>query len=432
MYDFFVGLTLFGGFILSFGLVSLFVKEQLYISETLVATLFGIICGPKGFDLIQIPEVHKFMFQFSRIVISLQVVAVGVAIPKSYIRREWKSLFMLLGPLMLLTWAISSLIIYYIIGLDLYSSMIIGACVTPTDPVLASTVLKGKFANRYIPTHLRNLIAIESAANDGLGFPLLTYSIIFLICGERKLDAWKKWILETWLREIIFAVFIGAVIGYIARILLKISMENGLIDKESFLVYIIALAILVTGLTSLLHSDDILAAFVCGIFFSWDKSFLADTKNSQILEVLDLLFNLSFFIIFGSMIPWNEFDVRYIAIAGLIILLRRPPCIMAFRNCIPQLFDRRESFFAGWFGPIGVGAIFFAYHAENELKNYNFSINKILIPLVHFIVLSSVVVHGVTAPIIHFHLNFRKKRRIQVKRLDITESEYTEADNIEL
>jgi NhaP-type Na+/H+ or K+/H+ antiporter len=187
----------------------------------------------------------------------------------------------------------------------------------------------------------------------------------------------------------------------------------------------IALAVFVTGVTALLKSDDILACFICGIVFSWDKSFLKDVKNSRLLEVFDLLFNHAFFVFFGVTIPWNEFKSNYFLVTALVIILRRLPEFLIFKRFIPQLFSNREAFFAGWFGPMGVGAVFFAYHAIITLEHHNYSelINTILIPLVYCIVLGSIVVHGITAPIIHVHLRRGKKTDVVE---EFTESEYTE------
>ncbi|KAK1351221.1 Na+/H+ antiporter [Hamiltosporidium tvaerminnensis] len=421
MHGFILACSLVSAFILLFGLVSLFVKEKLYLSETLLATAIGIFYGPSVLNKINIaPSLSDdFMFQFSRLVISLQVVAVGIAVPKSYIRKEWKSLFVLLFPLMVLTWLISSGIICLVTKLSFLKSLVIGACVTPTDPVLASTVLKGKFANRYIPVHLRNLLTVESGANDGLGFPLLTLPI-YLLTHSSVFEALKKWTYHTWVYEIFLAIAIGVFFGYFGRILLKASKARNLIDKESFLVFIIALAVTVTGFTALIDSDDIVAAFICGMVFSWDKSFLKDVKDSHLLDVIDLLINLSYFVLFGSILPFTDFKAEYWWCAFLIILFRRLPLFFIFRKFVPELRCNREAFFAGWYGPMGVGAIFFAYFAKQKLPDF-----LDLVPLVQCVVLSSVIMHGSTAPIIHVHL---RKNKSNVQYVDM-ESNITEFES---
>lgn len=66
-------------------LVSLFVKEKLYIGEATVATLCGIIFGPYGaglFDPGTWGNVDQITLECSRVVLVVQCFAVGVELPK--------------------------------------------------------------------------------------------------------------------------------------------------------------------------------------------------------------------------------------------------------------------------------------------------------------------------------------------------------------
>lgn len=51
-----LNMVLLGGFVVFFGLISLFVKERLYLSEALCATLVGIAFGPKGFGFLDMSK----------------------------------------------------------------------------------------------------------------------------------------------------------------------------------------------------------------------------------------------------------------------------------------------------------------------------------------------------------------------------------------
>ncbi|KAH9386831.1 sodium/hydrogen antiporter [Nematocida major] len=425
--------TVLGGFILSFGLLSLFIKEKLYIAETTVATLYGIICRyvleQKGdTELLENLQNPQFLFHFSHIVLSLQLVAVGVTVPRIFIKKNWRPLAVLLLPVMLIMYAFSSIIVKYALDLEWLPAMIIGACITPTDPVLASAVIKGKFANKYIPSRLRYLLAVESGANDGLGFPLLVLPILLMKSAKRSDQiayTAKKWIFETWGFEILFAIVLGAGIGAAARILLKYSVKKMLIDKESFLAYSLALAILVTGVTAFIQSDDLLAVFASGLVFSWDEEMVRDMKNSHVMEVVDLIFNQSFFIVLGLILPLDAFSLRMMAGAVLILLFRRVPALLLMKKfgLFPGL-STREILFAGWFGPIGVGAIFFAHHAAHELDGTAHA--ETILKTVQGIVFSSILVHGTTAPIIHMHL--RRKHRKTRKTLESMYESDTEVE----
>lgn len=107
--------------------------------------------------------------------IALAVFAVGVELPRAYVWRHRKSLGMLLGPNMLIGWLLSAGFMYALVpALDFLSALVIAAGVTPTDPILASSVVgKGKFAQDHVPSHIRHILQAESGCNDGAAFPFL-------------------------------------------------------------------------------------------------------------------------------------------------------------------------------------------------------------------------------------------------------------------
>lgn len=292
----------------------------------------------------------------------------------------------------------------------------IGACLAPTDPILANGVIKGKFANRYIPSHLRNLLAVESGANDGLGFPFLMLPIFMSIHQGAVGGALLDWLLQTLLYEIGLSILIGLVLGFGARLLLEKSEKYKLIDKESFLVYAIALAMAISGLVALISSDDLLSVFIAGNVFSYDDKFHQATKDAHFQEVLDQLFNITFFVYLGTIIPWGQFLAlglgRLFLSAALILLFRRLPFIMAARRLIPQIRSNKEAFFVGWFGPMGVGGIFFSMLCrQNEALSDTVRAN--VFTVVTFIVLASIVIHGITVPFTHISLKTKARRKLK-------------------
>lgn len=71
---------------------------------------------------------------------------------------------------MTIMWIVSSLIVWAMVPhLSVLHALAIGACVTPTDPVLSNSIVKGKFADKNVPKDLQKIIVAESGANDGLG-----------------------------------------------------------------------------------------------------------------------------------------------------------------------------------------------------------------------------------------------------------------------
>ncbi|TAQ89625.1 hypothetical protein B7494_g2054 [Chlorociboria aeruginascens] len=411
-----------GGFTSLFMLCSSFIKERLYIGEATVATICGVIFGPHAANLIN-PltwgNTDQITLEFSRIVLVVQCFAVGVELPKYYMEKHWRSVVFLLIPVMTFGWLITSLFVWWMIpNLNWLSSLCVAACVTATDPVLASSVVgKGKFAKR-VPKHLRDVLSAESGCNDGMAFPFI-YLALYLI--EYSLAAGQTtfhWIVITILYECVFGAIYGFCIGYIGRHGIKWAEKHDLVDRESFLVFYFVLALFCAGSGSIIGVDDLLVGFSAGVGFSNDGWFTQKTEESHVSNVIDLLLNLAYFVYLGTVIPWEQYNNaaiyltpwRLVVLAIFVILFRRIPIMLALKPLIPDIKTWREALFAGHFGPIGVGAIFVAILARAALETggatplatipegESFDGNALLIaviwPITTFLVISSILVHG--------------------------------------
>ncbi|KAJ4174892.1 Na+/H+ antiporter [Fusarium falciforme] len=409
-----------GGFTSLFMLCSSVIKERMYIGEATVATLCGVIFGPHAANLINPKEwgsVDIVTVEFSRIVLVVQCFAVGVELPKFYMERHWRSVVLLLIPVMTFGWLIVSLVIWWMIPeLDWLDGLVVAACVTATDPVLASSVVgKGKFAKR-VPKHLRDLLSAESGCNDGMAFPFIYLSLYLIQFKRDAQDVSFHFVVYVILYECIFGAIYGFVIGYIARHGIKYAEEHDLIDRESFLVFYFVVALFCAGSGSILGMDDLLVGFAAGVGFSNDGWFGEKTEESHVSNVIDLLLNLTYFVYLGTIIPWEEFNNgvfgvkawRLVVIAIFVLFFRRIPIMLALKPFIPDVKTWREALFAGHFGPIGVGAIFVAILARAELEHEepvplselppenspHYHLIYLVWPIVTFLVVTSILVHG--------------------------------------
>ena len=409
-----------GGFTSLFMLVSLFVKQRLYIGEATVATICGVIFGPHAANLLNPLTWGNFdqiTLECSRIVLVVQCFAVGVELPKSYMERHWRSVVFLLVPVMAYGWLVTSLFIWWMIKpLSWLESLCCAACVTATDPVLASSVVgKGKFAKR-VPKHLRDLLSAESGCNDGMAFPFIYLALYLIRYRPHTGEVIYHWAVFTILYECILGAIYGVLLGYAGRHAIKWAERHDMVDRESFLVFYFVLALFCAGSGSILGLDDLLVGFCAGVGFSNDGWFQEQTEESHVSNVIDLLLNLTYFVYFGAIIPWGQYNApelgitpsRLVVIAVLVVLFRRIPIMVALKPIIPDIKTWREALFAGHFGPIGVGAIFVAILARAELESggttplaslpssgtENYLIVQVIWPITTFLVISSILVHG--------------------------------------
>jgi NhaP-type Na+/H+ or K+/H+ antiporter len=399
----FILYTLWGGFIMLFGLISLFIKNKLFMSESFVATLYGIIIGPAGLNLLSSSyneTYNETLMEVSRLVVAAECLAAGMTTPGNYVFRERKSLGFVLGPIMIAMWITSSVGIYWIFGLGWYLSLLIGAIVTPTDPVLASSVVRGKFAEMHVPLQIRLLLTAESASNDGLALPFLYFSNYLF--QETRSPGMLFWILESLLYQVGVAVALGIVVGWAARKLVKYSHFRGLVDNESMVTFGFAFTFFVVGTCNIIGADDVLACYVAGVTLTWDLWLNRQLQNSHFQESLDSLVNLTYFIIVGTAIPWkmigNVFTQwHHYLIIIWILVLRRMPFILAAKSYIPVIKSWKGAFFLGWFGPMGASSLFYMFYSVVKFKVDP----EPIISIVFVIVLSSIVVHCGSVSLFH-------------------------------
>ena len=409
-----------GGFTSLFMLCSSFIKERMYIGEATVATLCGVIFGPHAANLIDPNSwgsTDIVTIEFSRIVLVVQCFAVGVELPRFYMERHWRSVVILLIPVMMFGWLIVSLFLLWMIPrFDWLDSLVVAACITATDPVLASSVVgKGNFAKR-VPKHLRDLLSAESGCNDGMAFPFVYLSLYLIKFHRNAGEVSLHFVVYVILYECIFGAIYGFLIGYIARHGIKYAEQRELIDRESFLVFYFVVALFCAGSGSILGLDDLLVGFAAGVGFSNDGWFGEKTEESHVSNVIDLLLNLTYFVYLGTIIPWEQYNSgvegltvwRLVVIAIFVLLFRRIPIMLALKPFIPDVRTWREALFAGHFGPIGVGAIFVAILARAELEHGEpvplarlppsdspeFNLIYLVWPIVTFMVITSIIVHG--------------------------------------
>lgn len=222
------------------------------------------------------------------------------------------------------------------------------------------------------PAHIRHLLLAESGSNDGAAFPFLYLALFLYLRGERSVgQTIGSWIALVLLYQIVLGVIIGATVGIVARKVMKFSKRRRLIEKESMVAMYVALSLLVTGITTLCGSDDLLAAFACGTAFAWDDFFQESIDESNFSSIIDLLANCTMFIYLGATMPfsaWTNADLtltpwRLVVLAICILLIRRIPSIYLLQRFIPDIKTNREALFCGHFGPMGVGAIFIVRHS---------------------------------------------------------------------
>ncbi|MDP9457338.1 MAG: sodium:proton exchanger [Actinobacteria bacterium] len=394
MSTFNIALLTVGGVVLLVGLFSEPLKRSI-LSVPLVCLSAGVLLGPAALGVLDPADWGDratILEQAARLTIAVSLMGIALRLPSGYPLRRWRSLAVLLGPVMVLMWLASGLLAFFVLGVSFWAAMLIGAVVTPTDPVVSSTIVQGDLAEKNLPARMRHLLSGESGANDGLAYPLVFLSILML--QHPPGEALRDWLVRVLLWEVGAAIVLGALMGYGAGKLLEFAQSRGYVTQPSYLAYTLALSLAVLGSTRLLGTDGILAVFAAGVALNIAVETDDATQEERMQEAVNRFFVLPVFVLLGLALPWGEWaDLGWKGpvLAALILLLRRLPWMLALTPLIPRAGGTRDGLFLGWFGPIGVAALFYATLAEQEAGLHEAWVVGSLV------ISASVLVHGVSA-----------------------------------
>ncbi|KAK1713947.1 Na/H antiporter [Colletotrichum lupini] len=430
--NFNVVISVLGGWLVLFGTFSYLIKENLYLSEALVSLLGGVtfthvakLLKPGEYAVSE-DAVASVTLDFSRLVLGVQLVLAGVQLPSRYLRTEWKSLCLLLGPGMIGMWTCTSAVVWLLVpDLPLVHALAIAACITPTDPVLSTTIVKGRFAEENVPEDLQQIIVAESGANDGLGYPFLFLALYLIKYTESDGNpasseggfgaALSLFFGQTCVYVVLMSVFYGWVVGLLAQRLLHWAERRKYVERECFLLFPIGMAIFILGTCGMVGSDDVLACFIAGNVFTWNDWFRLETVEDPVQPAVDMMLNMAIFMWLGAVCPWESFwnselisPGRLVALGILVLLLRRLPVILGLHRYIRQIRGSRQALFVGYFGPIGVSAIFYLYVGLEFLETLTDDdgqradakqLGETMLVTIWFLIICSIVIHGISVPI---------------------------------
>jgi sodium/hydrogen antiporter len=401
MEEFNLILALLGGLVLLLGLGSQWLAES-PAPPTLAALLLGVLLGPQALNLIDLARLGDtpiILERAARVTLGIGLMGVALRIPRTYPRRQWRTLVVLIGLGMPLMWGVSTLLVALILGLPLGLAALVGAIITPTDPVAASPIVTGDLAEQNIPDRLRHAISFDSGANDGLSYLFVLLPFLFLTrpVGE----ALGHWLLRTLLWEVAAATLFGLLIGYAAGKLLQLAEGRGAIQSDWRLVYTVALALFAVGAGKLIQSDELLVCFAAGAAFAQVVS-AEDRENEEHgQEAVNRFFSVPIFALLGLALPWEGWRALGwggVLLAIAVLLLRRPPALLLLRPLLSGFRTRPDALFVGWFGPIAVAAIYYAALMEHRLGEPR------VWHIVSLVICASVLAHGASgAPLTRWY-----------------------------
>ena len=352
-------LVVLGATILTLGLPSTLLK-RMWLSVPLLALAIGVALGPEVVGVLdpgRLDGEHRALEELARVTLAVSLVASGLQFTRSDLRATWCRGGVLLTIAMAGMWLTTSLGAWLLLDVEAWIALLIGAILTPTDPVVASSLVTGRLAEANLPRRLRRSLHLEAGANDGLALVFVLIPVLVLtlpgddpgtIVGEAAGQVGR-------------AVACGFGLGYVGAKVVDLAEDHQVASEGFFLVSALAVALLTVGAVHALGGSGVLASFVAGVTFSLTLGERYAEELSQMQTALEHLLVVPVFVFFGALLPWDGWaglGWSGVAFALWALVVRRPPSA-ALALTLPRT-SPRDMAFLSWYGPLGVAAIYYA------------------------------------------------------------------------
>lgn len=223
--SFIVWVAVLGAVLLTLALTSSYLR-WMPVTTSAVCLALGVAIGPAGLGLLKldIKDAALWMEHLTEVAVLFSLFVCGLKLRLPLRNRQWRVAFGLAGPVMVLSIIGVCLLLHYGFGLAWEPSLLIGAILAPTDPVLASLV---QVNDAKDDDPVRFGLSGEAGLNDGIAFPFVILGLLFVQQGGDS-DAWLgEWVLKS----LLWAVPVGLLIGYwmghgIGRLTLSMRIRN--------------------------------------------------------------------------------------------------------------------------------------------------------------------------------------------------------------
>lgn len=279
-------------------------------------------------------------------------------------------------------------------AMTLGGGLLLGAVLSPTDPVLAGDLQVGK-PNEGSEHPVRRTLTGEAGLNDGLAFPFVYLAMAIAAAGG--LDAAN---LFDWLwRDVAYRIAVGAISGLLIGrllgfLLFEYPRENALAKTEAG-VFAMAGVFLAYGLTELLEGYGFIAVFIAGVTLRRTESeHEYHGRLHDFSENIEHALTAVLLIALGASLPalLSGLTLSSIIIAVALIVLIRP--LIGWVSLKGSQLRGRQRMVVAFYGVRGVGSIYYLSYAGSHMELQN---EAELWATTALAILLSTVLHGFSA-----------------------------------
>ncbi|UVM07905.1 cation:proton antiporter [Pseudomonas laurylsulfatiphila] len=422
-----------GAVLLTLALTSSYLR-WMPVTTSAVCLVLGVAIGPAGLGLLRLDiEDSAFWIEhLTEVAVLFSLFVCGLKLRPALRDRQWRVAFVLAGPVMVLTIVGVCLLLHFAFALAWGPSLLIGAILAPTDPVLASLV---QVNDAKDDDPVRFGLSGEAGLNDGIAFPFVILGLLFLQQNGSVANGLDDW----FLKQLLWAVPAGLLTGYwmgrgIGRLTLFMRIKNAdstFSPNDYLALALIALAYVVA---EAIEGYGFLSVFAAGLGLrqaevktsgdtqapaehlvqavvghqhvepesavAGNVDHLQDTQVAAGIMMGDMLSFGSlveramevFLVTLLGVVLVAHWDWRALVLALVLFGMIRPLAVWL----MPwgSLLNGPQRWLIGWFGIRGIGSFYYLFYALNH--DLPPSVATLCTDLTLSVVALSILVHGIS------------------------------------
>ena len=373
-------LLLLGAMLAAAALLSGWLRASV-LSVSVLAVVAGLFLA--GADVVSVDSRSEVVKHSIELALIITLFSDGLLVERELLARHWgpaARALIIAMPVTMALLAVCAKLVFPELGWA--ECFLLGAVLSPTDPVVTSSVV----TMRRVPALVRHTLNLESGLNDGLALPLVLF---FLVLAEPGGDAAQSGM--QLLGEVAWGALIGVVLAFSAGFALR-RLPGRLIASNYEGVFALGLALLAYGLADATFGNGLIAAFVAGVALGVAEHDIPEAFQ-HFNENVSAIFQVATFFLFGALIVdthWGHGAAALALFIGFALLVARPAAVLV--SLAGTRLARPVKLFIAWFGPKGVASMLFSLLVLNSAVPHN----ELIFGAASFAILASILAHGLT------------------------------------
>jgi NhaP-type Na+/H+ or K+/H+ antiporter len=375
------------GGLLIVGALASGIARRSFLSLTALFVLAGFAVGDGGLQWISFRAQSGSVQDLAFVALIVILFRDGLEVEGELLQRAWHLPLRKLVLAMPITAAIVALAGHVLIGLTWTESFLLGALLSPTDPVLTSSIV----TNPRVPRVVRHSLNLESGLNDGLALPAVLAFLAALSASSQGF-VWWRFVGQ----DIGLGLLFGLALGFLASLLMPRESRRALehsIPAHQKSLYVLGAALATYGIAVLPpRGNGFIAVFVAAIVLGIRRPDLRRHFEQGSAELVEIV-KLGIFLVFGSLLTLHALFNDGWAAVGLVLvtfLIARPLAVWVALAGTDT--DPPTRLFMGWFGPKGVATMTFSLIVLDQ----HIASGERIFDLTALVVFCSIVAHGLS------------------------------------